>query len=431
MTGKKHKRKMYTARTKKKTKIGITHNLSKELKLVGALKKTKNKCRELEQSLSESRKRFDTIFNSGPHGMVFMDTKYNFIRVNDKVCQMLGYPKNELLSLKFTDITYPDTLEVDVLHAKKLLNGEIPYYRTEKRYITKNKDTLWANITVLLVRDGKGKPLYFISTIEDISKRKLTEEAFHNQHDKTKKYLDIAGAILVVIGPDQKVTLINKTGCDILGFAEAEITGKNWFDNFIPHRVREDVRSLYINLINDKVGAAEHFRNPVLTRNGEERIIRWHNVILKDGEGGIIGTLSSGEDVTERESVEEALQESEERYRRLVDMSPETIAVHSEGKLLYLNPAGLKLIGASTSDDVIGKSIWDIVHPDSHELVRKRVTQALKDGKTVPLVEEKFVSLDGKAIIGEVTTTPIVYEGEKALLTVIRDITKRRNAEEC
>lgn len=132
----------------------------------------------------------------------------------------------------------------------------------------------------------------------------------------------------------------------------------------------------------------------------------------------------------ERKRAEMALWESEERYRQLVDMSPETIAVHSaEGKLLYLNPAGVKLIGASTSDEVIGKSIWDIVHPDSHELVRKRVTQALKEGKSVPPVEEKFVSLDGKIIIGEVTTTPVVYAEKKALLTVIQDITKRKQIE--
>jgi PAS domain S-box-containing protein len=429
MMGREQKRKTHTTKTKSEIKASVAPRTSKELKLADMLKKTKKKCGELQRSLKESEKIFDTVFNSGLHGMVFVSPKYNFIRVNDKVCQMLGYSEKELLSLKFTDITHPDTLEADVLHAKKLLNGEIPYYKTEKRYIKKNKDILWASLTVLLIRNGKGKPLYFMSIIEDITKRKLAEEEFHKLQDKTKKYLDIAGVILVVIGPDQKVTLINKMGCDILGYAEEDIIGKNWFDNFIPQRIREDVKSVYINLINDKIGAAEHFRNPVLTRNGEERIIRWHNVLLKDDMGELIGTLSSGEDITERVGIEEALRESEERYRKLVDMCPETIAVHSEGKLLYLNPAGVKLIGASTSDEVIGKSIWDIVHPDNHELVRKRITQVLKEGKTAPLVEEKFVNLDGEVVIGEVTTTPIVYEGEKALLTVIRDITKRKNVE--
>ncbi len=110
---------------------------------------------------------------------------------------------------------------------------------------------------------------------------------------------------------DGRVTLVNATGCNILGWTESELVGTNWFDMCVPERVREEVRSAYKRLAPGVESGTSVYENPILTKSGEERLIAWHGVVFRDAEGDPVGTLSSGEDVTEKRRAEEALRASE------------------------------------------------------------------------------------------------------------------------
>ncbi len=134
---------------------------------------------------------------------------------------------------------------------------------------------------------------------------KLSEEKLREERDRAQGYLDVAGVMLLVIGPDQKVHLINKKGCEILGYGEKEIVGKNWFDHFFPERVRENVKTIFSKIISGEMGSFEYVENVILTRRGEERMIAWHNTVLRDEAGNVVAALSSGEDITERRRAEE------------------------------------------------------------------------------------------------------------------------------
>jgi len=129
------------------------------------------------------------------------------------------------------------------------------------------------------------------------------------------------------------------------------------------------------------------------------------------------------------EKLEEALRESEERYRRLVELSPDAMAVHSEGIVVYINTAGMKLFGATSLEEVIGKPILDFVHPDYWEIVKERVSKIYESGEQTELIEEKMVRLDGQSIDVEVLGVPITYQGQTAVQVVIRDISERKRAE--
>ena len=128
-------------------------------------------------------------------------------------------------------------------------------------------------------------------------------------------------------------------------------------------------------------------------------------------------------------SSQESLKLSEERYRRLVDISPEAIFMHADGKCVFSNPAGLQLLGASGPEQVIGRSIMDIVHPDYLGVVMERVRQQVEEGRRAPLLEEKFVRLDGTLVDVEVSGVPSEYQGKKAVQVVVRDITERERIE--
>jgi PAS domain S-box-containing protein len=134
-------------------------------------------------------------------------------------------------------------------------------------------------------------------------------------------------------------------------------------------------------------------------------------------------------DLTERKRAEEALKESEERYRVLVELSPNSICVHRDGELLYVNPAGVRLFGATDLAQLVGRSVLDFIHPDSLPIVRERMRQ-VRAGDTAPLIEEKFVTLNGEVRDVEVTSIPIIYERAPAAQVIIRDISERKQAEE-
>src|SRR5215217_2038922 len=132
--------------------------------------------------------------------------------------------------------------------------------------------------------------------------------------------------------------------------------------------------------------------------------------------------------LVERHRMEEVLKESEERYRRLVELSPDAIVVHQDGKFTYLNPAAVNLWGAATADDLIGKSIFEVVHPDYCSHVSERVDYIERFDKPTPLVEQKCLRLDGTEIHVEVTGLPFTSDGKPAVLSVYRDVTEKKQA---
>jgi PAS domain S-box-containing protein len=134
--------------------------------------------------------------------------------------------------------------------------------------------------------------------------------------------------------------------------------------------------------------------------------------------------------LVERHRIEGALKESEERYRNLVELSPDAIVVHHEGKFTYVNPAAVQLWGASSPEDLIGRSILDVVHPDYCDHVKEGIDFIQTYQQPTALAEQKYLRLDGSAIDVEVTGLPFTSEGKAAVLSVIRDITEKKQARE-
>lgn len=172
--------------------------------------------------------------------------------------------------------------------------------------LTRDGSETWIEGSVSLVEDESENVAGAVVVFQEIADRRRTmEEELSAEKSRAQKYLDVAGTIFLAIEADQKVSLVNKKGCDVLGYTEEEIVGKNWFDNFVPARLREEMKAVFKDLISGDDLDVEFYENAVSTRDGEERIIAWHNTVLKDEEGNIVGTLSSGEDVTEHRAMEE------------------------------------------------------------------------------------------------------------------------------
>ncbi|MFH2029595.1 MAG: PAS domain S-box protein [Bacteroidota bacterium] len=131
-----------------------------------------------------------------------------------------------------------------------------------------------------------------------------------------------------------------------------------------------------------------------------------------------------------KRELENKIRESEEHYRTVVDISPDSIVIHCEGKIVFVNPAAVKLVGASSAGDLIGKSAIEFVHPDERESIGKRILEILKNGKSSPWMEERFIKLDGSIIYVETVGTPTTYNSKPSVQVIIHDITERKYAEE-
>ena len=137
-----------------------------------------------------------------------------------------------------------------------------------------------------------------------------------------------------------------------------------------------------------------------------------------------------GCDITQSKYTEQTLHESEERYRWLVESSPDAIVLYSQGRIVLTNVAGAQLLGAANPQQVIGKPLLDFAHPDYQQLHKEQMRQVVEEGKTVPFAEEKLVRLDGTEVDVEVAASPLTYQGRPAVEVVIRDITEHKRAKE-
>jgi len=139
-----------------------------------------HRSRDLEATvgaLRESENRYRSTFDLAGSGIAHVSLEGSFTRVNQRFCDILGYPGDELLELRFQDITHPDDLEADLANVRRVLDGEIDNFASEKRYLRKDGAIVWTSLTVSLVSEESGEPSYFIAVIEDTTERKKTEEA--------------------------------------------------------------------------------------------------------------------------------------------------------------------------------------------------------------------------------------------------------------
>jgi PAS domain S-box-containing protein len=144
----------------------------------------------------------------------------------------------------------------------------------------------------------------------EIAKRISSEIELRMERDRAQNYLDITGVMMLAIDKNATITLINKKGCDILGLPEDKIIGLNWFDHFIPPESHSEVKKVFKQVIDSETDLAAYYENEVITKGKGNRLIAWNNTVLTDEKGEVVGTLSSGEDITERKESENRIRQS-------------------------------------------------------------------------------------------------------------------------
>ncbi|MBN2181525.1 MAG: PAS domain S-box protein [Sedimentisphaerales bacterium] len=317
----------------------------------------------------------------------------------------------------------------------KELKNSIKTFRRGGGWITevpaqrKDCSMFIVQLSASVVLDKDGKADCIMTSFIDITERIKVEKNLLAERDKAQKYLDISGVMIVAVDTEGRVGLINKKGCEILGYSEDEILGKNWFENFLPGRIRKSVRIKLDNVIKGRLEQDDYAENYVLTKTGQERIIGWHNTLLKDADGCVIGTLSSGEDITERKLAENALRKSEEHYRMLAESMNDGLSMTDEnGIKIYVNKRCAEIFGYDP-DQMLGKHWMSFYDEDTRHIIEEQWNKRKKG------VAEPYEILtrgeNGREIYLRISPRPIFDENGnfRGSISIIADITERKEIE--
>ena len=249
------------------------------------------------------------------------------------------------------------------------------------------------------------------------------------RHRIEKHYRDIveqAADIIYTRDMNGVITSINLAGARFFGRSVTDLIGVH---------LRELVGN--VSAITDIEQTKNHHGTNALRTTyrlhdgmGIERYLEGMITVETDRRGKQIGVRGVVRDITDRKNAEQALKDSEERYRKLIELSPQAIAVHTDGLFTYLNPAALQLWGAKNPQQLLGRSIFDVIDPQTRDKVQARVDQIINQQAPSPLTVQKCIRLDGQPIDVEVTGIPFNYDGKPSVQAVFRDVTEQRRARE-
>lgn len=419
-----------------------------------------------ENAQKESEARYRTVVDYSNDLIYMLDTQGNFTFVNKKAEDITGYKISDWIGKNFAPLVPPSDLPGILEIFRKTLVSELLQYEVD--FIKKDGTIMTLSVNTTPIFED-GKVVGTLSFGRDITAKKRAEEALTLKNRLNEILLKFPGREMY----DEVLRFIlelTRSSSGMFGYIDekgAEVvpafTGNAWEKCQVTDKNIEFPHDTWANTIWGKALTEKrciYVNEPFKLPEGHIPINRVMVVpILYQGEA--IGNFLLGNKLTDyddqdkekmdgfansisatlyarlqeerwerqRRLAEKALKESEESNRLLVDFSPFGIAIHSEGKLLYANLMAAKILGAEDPASLIGKPLFQIIHPDFHEIVRKRIEKQEKGNVALPL-EEKFLRLDGSSVDVEVTSIPFSYMGKRGMYGVFQDITERKKGEE-
>jgi PAS domain S-box-containing protein len=332
-----------------------------------------------EEALRVSEERFRLAMQATNDGVWDWDLKADQVYRSPAFFFMLGYEQDEFppgfedWKKRIHEEDQPEVLKT----LDDYLAGKLSDYEVEFRMYHKSGEIVWIlSRGEICEHDKEGKPLRMIGTHTNITERKKAQEAAERERDKARNYLNVAGVLIVAMDVHQNTILANKKTCEVLGCSEEDIIGKNWIATFLPERGREGIERAFEDLMAGRIEPWEYVEHPLLTMSGEQRLIAWHNTVLRDENSQIVGTLSSGEDITERKKAQEDLRNSEERFRTIYENAPVMIAAFEEnGHWTLWNNECEKTFGWTIDEVTAQDDPFALFYPDPE--TRKRVQESV------------------------------------------------------
>jgi PAS domain S-box-containing protein len=376
--------------------------------------------KRVQEALKTSQGYAQSIIDSSMDMVIAVDLERRIIEFNKAAERIFGYKKEEVAG-KHINILYADPeAGTRVNQQVDELGREVVEVKNRR----KNGEIFPCLLLSSVLKNTHGEKIGYMGMSRDITEMKRAEEQLKTAQEYARNIVNSSLDMIVAVDKNRAIIEFNKAAEDAFGYAAKEVLGKH-------------ISILYANpdegmKVHTTTVEKGRYVQEVLNRrkNGELFPSLLSSSVLLNAKGAMIGVMGVSRDFSEKKRADQALRESEERYRALVELSPDPIAVFVGGKFSYVNSAAVDIFGAESSAELIGRSMMDMVHPDYRVALKDQFRMMSQQKKHVPIVEEKFFRVDGTTFEAEVAAIPFSWQGSSAIQVVLRDVTERRRAEQ-
>jgi two-component system cell cycle sensor histidine kinase/response regulator CckA len=376
------------------------------------------------RTLRESGENFRSLAENANDGiLISIATEGTYVYANKRAAEMTGYSVDELLKSCIEDLAHPDEFKKTMSRYRKRLAGEDVPRQYEAIFIRKDGKSMPIELTAAQTT-WHGQPAALI-IIRDIAERKQAEEALQKSEREKAVILGNMLENVVYQDPDMRILWANRAAGESVGLSSEQLVGRYCYE--IWNQRGEPCVGCPVIKARESGQPQE---TEMTTPDGRMWLVRGYPI--HDADGKITAVVEVTMDITERKRAEEALRESEEMYKMLVEASPESVtATDLEGHIIYVSQRALELHGAERAEELLGKAAFDLIAPEEREKAAANLRRTLEEG-VVRNIEYTLLRKDGSRFSGELNAA-LVKDAQgkpKAFIATVRDITDRKRAEE-
>ncbi len=380
----------------------------------------------LENALRESEELYRTTFELAALGIGHQSPEGRWLQVNEKLCEIVGYSREELLQMNFQQITFPEDLEADLARLEMMKARRTEKDSKEKRYVRKDGSLVWVSLRLSAVRDYNGELKRVIVVVEDITERRESEQARY----RLAAIVESSDDAIVSKNLNGIIQTWNSGAERIFGYTSAEAVGQS-ITLIIPPELRDEEKEIIRRLrLGERI---EHYETIRVSKSGDRLNISLTVSPVRDSKGRIVGASKIARDVTEQKRIQQAIKEREARLRAAFSQTYSFLVfLTPDGTIIDANRAALEAWGRKR-EDIIGNKFWDFWWsplPDDVETLKKSVARAVAG----ELVREEcyFCLADGTRRYAHRTLNPVLDDDGNLVMIVATglDITEERELRE-
>ncbi len=382
---------------------------------------------EMEKRLRQSEARYRRIVETATEGVWIMDGEFRTTFVNQRMADMLGYSVDEMLGRRVDSFMFPEDLgdhETKMRLRKKSVDQIY-----ERRLRRKDGETLWTTVSATALQDSEGNFDGSFGMFTDITERKKMEVALREREGQLQAIVQASPAAIFLVNPEGRITFANQSMGALFSCESEELLGTPYVE-----LVHQDERSIgHTKMKSLMAGEIDHvgLERRYVAADGREFLGHLSGRRLQGPHGVLTGLVGIITDITDRRKVEEALRESESRYRAVFDNAAVGMDVVDEkGVYLQVNDALARMLGYS-KDDLHAKTIFDVTHPDDVALSRNMLESLLRGDLDSCRFEKRYIRNGGEDLWADVSVSAVRGPGgeHEATIAVVSDITVRKRAE--
>ncbi|MBL7209393.1 MAG: PAS domain S-box protein [Dehalococcoidia bacterium] len=408
-----------------KTKEQLIEELASLRQRVTELEASETQRKQAEQALQESEQTFRDLVENSPDGLIIADENVVHLYANKRAAEITGYSVDELVGMSGWELTRPDEVEMYKERMRKRLTCEPHPKHYERIYVRKDGTEVVTEFTTTVTK-WKGK-ICPMATIRDITERKQAEQALQQSEQRFRQFFENEPEYCYMISLEGIILDMNKAALEALGHDKEELVGKPLQSIYAPESLPK-MRQLFAKW--QETGALADEEMTVMSKQGDRRTVLLSASMIRDSDGKAMHSVSLQKDITERKQAEEALRESEGRYRTIFETSGTAMLIAEEDRTISMINAEFEKLCGYSKDEVEGKKSWVefIVKADLERMKEYHRLQMI-DPKAAPPYYE-FQSIDKHGNVKDIFINLALLPGTKKTVGSLADITERKHAEE-